>query len=142
MNFNMKKLLKNGFFNVMKIKMKNLITILLSLCLISGCMKNYVEPVIIPQVISFSNDIIPIFSNACLGCHTNGGMYPGLILSSDVAYNQLWTDGVNAPYLDTIDPVSSTLYIKMNTSMPPSGTLSNEKISLVLEWINNGAKNN
>lgn len=122
--------------------MRLFICCVLFLFIFSSCEKNYVEPKEILKDISFSTDIIPIFSSNCESCHTSGGGFPGLVLSSDIAYAQLWTDGVNAPYVDTINPSSSKLYTKMNSNMPPSGLLPNEKISIVLKWIELGAKNN
>ncbi len=112
-----------------------------------SCEYAYVEPVIIPPndttvTTSFSEEIIPIFSTNCTGCHP--GLHP-LDLSENNAYNQLWTDGPNAPYVDTADAEASILYIRLSSNtnpMPMSGKLSSDKINLVLNWIRQGAMNN
>ncbi len=112
-----------------------------------SCEYAYVEPVIIPPVdttviTSFSNDIMPIFSTYCSFCHPGSH---SLDLTQQNAYNQLWTVGPNAPYIDTTDAEASILYIRMNSNtnpMPPAGKLSSDKTNLVLNWIKQGAKNN
>ena len=112
-----------------------------------SCEYAYFEPEIIPPndttvIISFSNEIIPVFSSYCTVCHP--GLH-SLDLTQNNAYNQLWTDGPNAPYIDTTDAEASILYVRMNSNtnpMPTAGKLSSDKIILVLNWIEQGAKNN
>lgn len=122
--------------------MKRIICFTLFVFILTSCEKKYVQQKEIPDNISFSIDIIPIFSNNCESCHQSGGFFPGLILSFDIAYDQLLTDGTNAPYINITDPDKSQLYIKMNTNMPPGGLLSSSKIAIVLKWIEEGAGNN
>lgn len=122
--------------------MRRIAFIIILISIISSCTKDYVKPKEIPDDISFSDDIIPIFSNHCVSCHVSGGLFPGLVLSSDVAYNQLFTVGLNAPYINLSNPSSSSLYVKMNTNMPPAGLLSLDKTEMILKWIEQGAENN
>ena len=122
--------------------MRRIAYIILLVFILSACKKEYVQPKEIPETVSFSNDIIPIFSSYCVSCHVNGGSFQALILTSDVAYDQLFTDGMNAPYINLLDPTSSSLYLKMNTNMPPAGLLSSDKMEMILKWIEQGAENN
>ena len=111
-------------------------------CLISGCVKHYVEPTDIPQNVSFRSDIIPLLTGNCESCHQVGKVFPDLILSADLAYDQLLTDGINAPYVNATNPESSILYIRMNKDMPQFGLLPISDRKIVLKWIQDGAKNN
>lgn len=105
------------------------------------------EPVIIPYVdttviTSFSNDIMPVFLSCCTVCHHGSH---SVDLTKQSAYSQFWTDGPNAPYMDTTDTEASIQCIRMNSNtnqMYTAGKLSSDKISLVLNWITRGAKNN
>lgn len=90
--------------------------------------------------ISFANDIQPIFNSSCTGCHNN--THPQLDLSDGYAYNQLWTDGANVPYVDTVNAEQSILYVRATTDMPPSGALQSFETDKILKWIQQGAKNN
>ena len=113
------------------------------LMLTPSCDYGYVEPVIIdiPDTVSFSNDIIPIFNNNCneSGCHSTGGIAPDLTPQN--AYFELWLYGM----VDTANAESSTLYIRMASTsnpMPPTGKLTDDKVQLVLAWIEQGALDN
>jgi|FLOH01.1.fsa_nt_gi hypothetical protein len=122
--------------------MRKIACFVLLVTILSGCEKAYVQSEVIPDKVSFSTDIVPIFSTSCTSCHSNGGQFSLLILTSDVAYNQLLSDGWNAPYVNIEDPPSSSLYVKMNSNMPPEGLLSFNKIEMILKWIEEGAENN
>jgi mono/diheme cytochrome c family protein len=76
---------------------------------------------------------------SCSGCHDASSPAGGLNLSSEsVAYSNLIADHVTAG-----DPDASSLYDRMTRTgsgrMPPSGTLSSDRISEVAEWITGGA---
>ncbi len=124
------------------ITMRKILAPCLFLLILFGCEKNYVVAPDLPsEPVSFQNDLIPIFEANCNACHKNGSQKPAF--TSDVAYDQLLTDGPNAPYVDTINPKQSLLYKKLNGGgMPPSGSLPSAKIALFLQWITEGAKNN
>lgn len=93
----------------------------------------------VPPVISFSGDIQPIFSATCTGCHN--ASHPYLDLREGLAYDQLWTTGANAPYVDTTNAASSLLYQKISTGSMSGYPGSSDK-ETILEWINQGAQNN
>ena len=95
--------------------------------------------------VSFSKDIIPILTANCAinsGCHsgvTNSGNNDDF--DSSAAYNTL----INKQLVHTADPSSSLIYVQVNTGIMPKSpypALSSNKISLILNWIQQGAKNN
>ena len=95
----------------------------------------------ITRTVTFSGDIIPIFTKSCSlsGCHVTGGKSPDL--SATNAYNSLKTGN----YFNTNNPESSVMYLwltgKKTTQMPPGG-LNKDYNALVLAWIKQGANNN
>ncbi len=96
----------------------------------------------LPDVVSFSNHIIPIFNTSCVsgGCHSGGSAAAGLNLSVNVAYTQLFTKHE----IDTVNVNSSQLYTEVASGAMPKGTskLSDYNISLIQKWIQQKAKNN
>ncbi len=108
---------------------------------IASCEYDFIQPpaVIIPEVLSFSDDVIPIFNESCngSGCHASG--FGILDLSPENAYNDLFVKS-----LINIDvPDQSELYQKLTE---PNGTHVGRSTpaqqAIILEWINKGAKNN
>ena len=93
------------------------------------------EPV--PEEVSFSNDIVPIFETGCTtsGCH-NGTVPPQL--TEDVAYNNLVLGG----YVNTNDPSNSKIYTVISAGGSMEGYASNNDRAFILAWIEQGAKNN
>lgn len=119
------------------------LAVAMGLSLYPSCTKDYLVPVVvdIPDTVSFSQYIIPIFNENCnaSGCHSSGGVAPDL--SSVNAWSDLWLYGL----VDTVDDESSILYQRMYSTsnpMPPSGKLPGGEDQLVLEWIKQGAQNN
>lgn len=111
--------------------------------LFQSCDYGYLEPVevVIPDTVSFAADVQPIFTESCTGadCHIAGGVAPNLTVEN--AYWDLWLYGM----VDTTDPESSIVYNRMASSsnpMPPNGILGEDKIQLVLVWIEQGARDN
>ncbi len=128
--------------------MKNLIRFILLCIAFSSCSREKPEPEVIchvPETLSFSRDIQPLFTEHCAtsGCHAGSNPKGKLNLEAAVAYSQLSKPG--SGYLDTIQPMHSVLYASMNSTsnpMPPSGKLSNCDLDKVLKWIEQKAKNN
>ena len=95
----------------------------------------------ITRTVTFSNDIIPIFTKSCSlsGCHVAGSKSPDL--SAANAYNSLKVGN----YFNTTNPEGSTIYLwltgKKTTQMPPGG-LNKDYNALMLAWIKQGANNN
>jgi hypothetical protein len=128
----------------MNMKKYGLLTIIsLSLLILNGCEKDYYStaPVEITGPVSFSEDVIPIFTADCAipTCHVNGGYAPDL--SPANAYNELTGLG----YVDTSNAEQSVLYKSITgqtNPMPPSTPLTAEEIGYILAWIEQGAQNN
>ncbi len=104
-----------------------------------SCEYEWIQPEkqAIPDTLSFSNDIMPIFNNGCNTnvCHGAGSTPPDL--SEGNAYNAL----INGAYVDTETPEASILYTTMKSgSMKVYTDPGDEEI--VLAWITQGAKNN
>ncbi len=109
--------------------------------LIAACEYEFIEPekVIIPEVISFQDDIQPIFDGGCniSGCHAAG--FAILDLSPANAYNDLFRK--NLINLET--PDMSGLYIKLEDGQGTHRDRSTAtEQALILEWITKGAQNN
>ncbi|MCF8258593.1 MAG: hypothetical protein K9J06_13635 [Flavobacteriales bacterium] len=111
---------------------------------LSGCSWDGIEVPEPPEVVSFSENIVPIFNSSCnmTGCHPAGGIAPDL--TSANAYTAL----MGMPgMINTTDPAESKLYKKMAGTatgqvMPPAGMLEQYKLDLVLAWIEDGAQDN
>lgn len=124
--------------------MKNTISVVLTMVAIMMAACKYDE--VLPKepdpgvVISFSEDILPIFNGSCnfSGCHNASGPAPDLRPS--VAYSNL----VDA-YIDLETPENSELYQWMigarRLPMPVQGVNATQAAT-ILEWIRQGALNN
>lgn len=113
-----------------------------------ACTYEKVEPQLdckSPAVVSFKDDIQPIFDTHCnnAGCHGGNNPAGNLNLEASEAYAQLWRK--KSGYIDTLNPAYSVLYASMNATsnpMPPTGKLDACTLALVLKWIEQKAKNN
>ena len=118
-----------------------LILLLFGVTIHSSCVYEFIEPekVVLPEVISFSDDIIPIFNNSCntSGCHSAG--FGILDLSPGNAYEDLFRKG----QIDVDNPTNSNLYAKLvESGGTHAGRSTAAEQALILEWINKGAQNN
>ncbi|MFA6923272.1 MAG: hypothetical protein WC223_03370 [Bacteroidales bacterium] len=124
-----------------KIKVKNLIFILFVVGFIGSCTKDTMKPkVIYPEnnatPVSFANDIKPFFTSNCAICHQSGGARVDLATSN--CYNDLFTKSC----IDTLVPSNSLLYKKINVGGSMEAYSNSGFATKVLNWINQGAKNN
>jgi len=87
----------------------------------------------IPEGVSFSGDVQPIFDQNCLVCH-GGGQSPNL--SPGWSYDELTEGG----YYNIDAPLESIIYQKFSGSH--SGRASEEEVLVILGWIIEGAENN
>ena len=109
---------------------------------LTSCEWSQIEPVdVLPENVSFGNDLIPIFTQSCnsVGCHNSGGISPDL--SEENGFNDITSGNM----LNIDNPENSELYIRMidvQSPMPISGILSKTQTDKVLVWIIEGAQNN
>lgn len=119
-------------------------TVLILLLSLSSCY--YDEEVVIPEVepdpdvvVSFANEIQPIFTRECAFCHP-------VAAPPDLTEGNSYEDIINVDIVP-FDLDASVLYQTLITTdpnelMPPGGALSNEDINLVKSWIEQGALDN
>src|SRR5688572_27362043 len=132
---------------------KQLFLMLVLALMFAGCEKdyNYVAPPVDndappPAVlVSFKNDIQPIFDASCnqSGCHDGNSYDPDLTAAN--AYDAI----INTACIDTTNPAGSLLYVRLilpttdKKFMPKgAGPLSATDITKILNWIKQGGQNN
>ena len=126
----------------MKLKIFMLI-IILGAALV-GCYKDVINPGADPngppQNVSFSGDLLPIFTQNCAssGCHDATPAHkPSLV--AEKAFTAITSGG----YVNTSVPASSSIYLVVKSGeMPPSGGLKSSDVQKILDWVRNGAPNN
>jgi len=94
----------------------------------------------ISEGISYAVDIQPIFDNSCTDCHGSSG---GLSLED---FNRLMAGGNSGSIVAAGNAGESILVKRLTGEIPPvmprGGSLSEEKINLIRQWIDEGALNN
>jgi mono/diheme cytochrome c family protein len=92
---------------------------------------------------SFSEQVLPIFQTKCAMCHNSGTTLGGWDASS---YESVTTTGNNGPVVIAGDVENSLLAQFLQGAngkfMPPQGSLPQEEIQAILDWISAGADNN
>lgn len=113
---------------------------LLVCMILASCKSDIIEPVtpIIPDQVSFSGNIVPIFNLSCntTGCHAPGGKSPDL--TSPVAYENLILYGL----VDVDDPAGSGIYTKITAGGSMATYAKPGDAEMILKWIEQGADNN
>lgn len=111
--------------------------LLLILTFISSCEYEKTEPLDtndLPEVVSFSDHIQPIFNENCVKCH--GGS-----TSPDLSEGNAYFDLTSGSYIDNNNPENSYLYQKISGgSMAPYA--DDYERALILKWIEQGAEDN
>ena len=128
----------------MKSRIQMLLMAGLAILSLSGCYKDIIspgqDPNGPPQPVSFSGDLLPIFTANCAtsGCHDAvPGHNPSLTAAN--AYKAITSGG----YINTLVPQASILYNEVKSgSMPPTGALKASDTQKILDWIRNQAPNN
>ena len=124
-------------------KKNNIITLVMVMSLsflLSSCYydKELMEEVdSLPETVSYSADIQPIWDMECISCHA-GGIAPDL--TSGNSYDELMDK-----YVVAGNPEESIVYktlVGEAVLMPTAGKMSQSKINLVYQWILDGALNN
>jgi hypothetical protein len=123
-----------------KSKLRNIALVILGILFLAACTSKTIVPIPVSTgPVSFSGDVIPVFTSNCAisGCHASGFIAPDLTASN--AYNDLMSMNL----VDTVHPDQSMLYKKIipgGTMNPYIKTTENQQI--ILNWITQGAKNN
>jgi hypothetical protein len=81
--------------------------------------------------VHFSSTIWPIIQNSCTGCHSGTTPSKGIRLENYSNVNTIVQNG------KLMGVINATGYVQM----PPSGKLSDCKITQITKWKDNGAKN-
>lgn len=112
----------------------------------AGCYKDKTVITAAPEItrtVSFSQDIIPVFTKSCAltGCHNSNGQVPDL--TSNNAYRAINQQDL----INVAEPENSEIYGwltgKIKPAMPLGGPANPSNIdALILAWIKQGAKNN
>ncbi len=102
--------------------------------LLFGSCEKVVYPIPeLPDTVSYSLDIQPIWDNKCVSCHS-GSRDPDL--RPENSYASL----INGGYVDTDNPDDSELIKKLYGSHDARATETEKQV--ILLWIEEGAKNN
>lgn len=93
--------------------------------------------------VTFSGQVQPIFQAKCQVCHNSSAKLGGWDASS---YDSVMAGGNNGPVViagNLKDSLLAQLMLGTNGKfMPPSGSLPQDEILTILEWIASGAPNN
>ena len=107
--------------------------VLTGLLLFGSCEKVVYPIPELPDTVSYSLDIQPIWDNKCVSCHS-GSRDPDL--RPDNSYASL----IDGGYVDTDNPEDSELIKKLYGSHDARATETEKQV--ILLWIEEGAKNN
>lgn len=89
----------------------------------------------LPEVVSFTTDIAPIFVESCIQCHKTGSTPPDLTLEN--SYLELTGGG----YINTNNPAESKLYKAINGGGMTQYATDLDR-AYILKWIEQGAEEN
>ncbi|MBI3666350.1 MAG: DUF1553 domain-containing protein, partial [Acidobacteria bacterium] len=92
------------------------------------------------QAISFQKDVLPILTNNCLKCHGEAMQLSGLDLRSRAG---MLKGGQHGPAIQPGNAEGSALYRRvagtLKPSMPFDGKLGETQVTVLRDWINQGA---
>jgi hypothetical protein len=90
---------------------------------------------------TYNQDVSPILNSKCVGCHSQLSSYNGVV-------NGVGSGSCSGRrYVVPGDPNSSLIYLKITNppcgnKMPPGGSLSEDEIDTIKNWILGGAPEN
>ncbi len=95
--------------------------------------------------VSYADDVQHIFNDHCIQCHNVN--HPFLDLRESTSYHELWISGSHAPYVDTLDPANSKIYLHLEgvemSQMPPDPPhLTDSLKQIIFTWMAEGAHDN
>jgi hypothetical protein len=107
---------------------------------LSGCVSDQIAPkeVVVPDEVSFSTDLIPIFDASCntQGCHSNNGIPP------DLTRESAWVNLIFFNYVDTVDSKNSLLWRKIDEDGSMEKYITEQEKAFILQWIEQDAPDN
>lgn len=115
--------------------MRKMLKYFILLLFMGSCTYNYIEPELIPDLVSYEQHVQAVFDNACIVCHD--GQYAVPDLSAAVSYEALMSGG----FIDTVTAEVSKLILKISDNHY-GGTLTSSEIDMFTKWIEQGALNN
>jgi hypothetical protein len=91
--------------------------------------------------VSFSHEVLPIFTHACVKCHQGDAAPHSLVLTS---YAEVMAGSENGDVIVPGDPGSSMLIEKITTGKMPKNNphLLPAQIRTIYAWVKEGAPNN
>ncbi len=127
----------------MKNKFEIITILFLAFFVVTSCEKEHLPMPVAPTNVSFTSDVMPIFSASCsaTGCHAAGANQPDLS-SADAAFPSLTNFGY---VTDSVVLENNILYQRLTSKsspMPPSGLLSKSKLLIISTWITKGYRDN
>jgi hypothetical protein len=119
---------------LLKIVLVSSITLLFFSCYYDEFPEEVVIDIPVDQVISFADDIAPIFaSNNCSQCHNASGQSPNLTAGSEYA-------ALVPAYVSAGNANNSTLYTFL--AIDGHRNVDAQSLALIKKWIDDGAENN
>ena len=91
----------------------------------------------IPDVVSFSTDIVPTFQTSCATADCHGGTQV-----PDLRPENAYFDLTSGNYIDTQSPENSFLYQKITGTGSMAVHSNVTQQALILKWIQQGAEDN
>lgn len=91
--------------------------------------------------VSFATQVLPLLQSRCVNCHGGQQTQKGLNLNS---YDGVMAGSENGPVVTAGDAANSALaQMVVNGKMPKRGPkLTPAEVQLIVDWVNQGAKNN
>src|SRR5512136_1069525 len=91
--------------------------------------------------VSFSHDVLPIFTHICVKCHSGANPPHSLVLTT---YDDVMAGSENGDVIEPGDPASSALIEKITTGKMPKNSphLLPGQIRAIVDWVKEGAPNN
>ena len=110
-----------------------LVGLILFIMFLSSCEKTVFPPPVVPDTVSYSLNIQPVWDTKCVECHS-GDRDPDL--RPDFSHDAL----ISGEYVDTADAANSDLMKKLYGTHDSRATEAEKH--LVLLWITEGSKDN
>lgn len=91
--------------------------------------------------VSFSHEVLPIFTGICVKCHAGDTAPHSLVLTT---YDDVMAGSENGDVIEAGDPASSALIEKITTGKMPRNSphLLPGQIKAIWNWVKQGALNN